>query len=192
MRHKTYGYLLLLPLLMTLAGCWNSDSDEAPAVPENEPAQTENETPQGKIDAEADQLSYQGAAKFVAEKESYPCSDYAMESDICTADPNGTVSVERFYLQLPQNDIHSELLSTLDQASEPMVKKNEEGYLINLGCKNDNQIQGDLYGPYENDKINAAFESGSTHAVSFVLDRNQPERGDTGCPSLITEFKSIQ
>ncbi len=190
MNQKTTALFVLSFSLLVLTACGQVQAP-ADGLPDVDSVQTEEDMPTSKLPADATEISYRGSAQFVTETQSYPCADYAYENEACKTDPNGMVSVNSFYVQIPVAEVNAELLSYLKNSTEGMARQQGENYLVNLGCKFDGGIQGDMYS-FSSDLLNSAFEAGTTQMVDFTMSMAQPERGDTGCLSLITDFNSIQ
>lgn len=201
MNTKNFKLFLLTFSMLLLAACNTSEPvvEDPVTDPEDESLEmqddttlddTEDPVPESKLSSDATEISYTGTAKFIQETVETPCADYAMDSEICTADPNGVHKIVMYYVQLPKAEVNAELISYLDKQNEYSVKKETDNYSINLGCKGDNKIEGDEYGTYNNELINEAFESGGMYNVDFTL--YTPEGSDAQCGSLIKEFKQIK
>jgi len=182
----------ILPLFFTalvLNACTQA-SDTSLSVEESPIAEDETV---GDTSPDTNELSYRGLAQFISKENSIPCADAAYDNAVCMEDPNGKISWVSYYVRIPSSGMNAELLSYLNDQNESMVNKLGKSYDLNIGCKADSQIQGDLYS-YENEVIDTAFNLGASHVIDFKINLDQkPRHGDySSCLSLITEFNLIQ
>ncbi len=143
--------------------------------------------------ADLNELTYSGSAQFISKENAIPCADSAYDNAVCMDDSNGIISLVSYYIQIPSAEMSDELISYLNEQNESMVIKLDQSYDLNIGCKTDSQIHGDLYS-YDSDVIDTAFNTGTPHVIDFQIDLDQkPRHGDySSCLSLITEFNLIQ
>lgn len=193
MNQKTFKLSLLSLSMLMLAACNTSESvTPAPTTPADENGmEMQQEAPAGKLKPDTKELGYSGLAQFVTQVQQIPCKDYAMDNEGCAKNPEGMVDYQWNFVQIAKANLNSELMSALDKQTEAMVKKEGDNYLINVGCKEGNQIKGSEYGTFENEMLNDAFENGTPHTVDFMIDI-APEGGDPACASLITKFNSVK